>query len=263
MQFTDSHREEFDREGCVILKNVISCEHAIEIRNIVHSLAETEKRYGDSYFYEFDKSGKTQRVWNLVNKHKEFRELLETSIIDKFMNYIFDRETRHQKYFLSSFQANILYSGAARQKLHIDTPFPEPLPPWPAKANSIWFLDDFTEANGATEYLPGSHKLSNKPTKSDDKECDLMKACGPAGSVLITHGNLWHRAGGNNTSESRTALLCSFAASYAREIANEEDHSIVINKEIIDSFSPHLNTVLGIGHGIKSGSQFDHTKVRS
>jgi ectoine hydroxylase-related dioxygenase (phytanoyl-CoA dioxygenase family) len=262
MEFSDAHKDEFDKHGCVILKNVINAEQASDLKTIVQKLADLEKQHGASYFYEFDKSGKTQRVWNLVNKHEKFRQLLETSVIDQFMNYIFDRDTRHQKYFLSSFQANILYSDAARQKLHIDTPFPEPLPPWPAKANSIWFLDDFTEENGATEYFPGSHKFSHKPQKLDDENCSLKKACGPAGSVLITHGNLWHRAGANSTSKSRTALLCSFAASYAREIANEEDHSIVLSKDVVDNFSPHLSTILGIGHGIKSGSQFDHNKLK-
>ena len=79
MKFTDTHIEEFDRNGCVILKNVITSEHARELRSIVHSLADIEKKFGESYFYEFDKSGKTQRVWNLVNKRKEFRNLLETT----------------------------------------------------------------------------------------------------------------------------------------------------------------------------------------
>ncbi len=81
------------------------------------------------------------------------------------MEWIFDRKTPHQKYFLSSFHANILGPGCPKQKLHIDTPVPEPLPDWPIKANSIWMLDDFTILNGATEVVPKSHKLKFKPKK--------------------------------------------------------------------------------------------------
>ena len=39
------------------------------------------------------------------------------------------------------------------KKLHIDTQIPDPLPPWPIKANSIWMIDDFTEQNGSTEVI--------------------------------------------------------------------------------------------------------------
>ena len=194
----------------------------------------------------------------MTNKGKIFRDLLEIGIIDDFMNYIFDRETQHQKYFLSSYQGNILQPGSIRQKLHIDTPVPEPLPEWAIKANTIWFLDDFTDINGATEYIPGSHKLSYKPTPKDDKESSVVKACGPAGSVLISHGALWHRAGANNSGKPRVALLCSMAASYALEIAHEEDQSLIISQKVIDSLSEKVRRIVGVGHGIKDGALVQH-----
>ena len=42
------------------------------------------------------------------------------------MEWIFDRKTKHQKYYLSSFQASIPQPGSSRQKLHIDTQIPDP-----------------------------------------------------------------------------------------------------------------------------------------
>ena len=76
---------------------------------------------------------------------------------------IFSRKTSHTLYSISSFQANILYPGAEKQKIHLDTPFPEPLPIWPIKINTINLLDDFTQFNGATMIAPRSHKLKIKP----------------------------------------------------------------------------------------------------
>ncbi len=254
----DNLKKKFDQDGCVIIKNLLSKEKVKEIRSKVVSLAEKEKHLGKNYIYPFDESGNTQRVWNLVNKGKIFRDLLEIDIVDDFMNYIFDRETKYQKYLLSSFQANIIHPGSERQKLHIDTPVPEPLPQWAIKANSIWCLDDFTEKNGATEFIPGSHKLPYKPTLDDDKKCEVIKACAPAGSVLISHGALWHRAGANRSNNPRIALLCSMAASYALEIAHEEDQSLIINKDIIDNSSDHIRKIIGVGHGIKEGSLVQH-----
>ena len=104
----------------------------------------------------------TQRVWNLTNKGTIFQKLLENEVLENFMEFIFDRNTQHQKYFLS-FQANILHPGCNKQRLHIDTPVPEPLPDWP-KGQLYLDDDDFTESNGATELCAGSHRKNSNPT---------------------------------------------------------------------------------------------------
>ena len=172
------------------------------------------------------------------------------------MEWIFDRKTIHQKYFLSSFHANILAPGCSKQKLHIDTPVPEPLPDWPIKANSIWMLDDFNTHNGATEVVPKSHKFKFKPKKKDNLFKKTIKCTGSAGSVIITHGALWHRSGENLSRENRVALLGSFAASFAMEIALEENHHLVIDNYTINKATPFLKKILGIAHGLKKGSRF-------
>mgnify|MGYP001160909461 FL=1 len=252
--FNQTNKKKFDRDGYVILYNLISKKTINKIKSKVYELYEWESKKGKSYIYKFDKSKKTKRVWNLINKSALFRNLIQNKEVNNFMEWIFDRKTVHQKYFLSSFQANILEPGADIQKLHIDTPVPEPLPSWPIKANSIWMIDDFTTDNGSTEVLPKSHKFKFKPNKMDNKNKKIIKCIGPAGSVIITHGALWHRAGGNKSNENRLALLGSFAASYAKEISNEEDQSKVVDEFTIKRSTPFLKKILGFGHGIKEGS---------
>ena len=261
--FSERQKEELDTNGYLVIEDFITDFFAQELRTLVVEMASFEEKSGESYYYPFDKSGLTQRVWNLTNKNARFRDLLELDELSEIMNYIFRRPTSHQLFHLSSFQANILHPGAARQKLHVDTPFPEPLPPWPAKANSIWLLDDFTDENGATEVVPGSHKKSTKPTPEDDKKIRYIKVIAPRGSVLLTHGNLWHRAGQNHSSKSRIGLLCSFAASYMKEIASEEDQSIVISEEVKSNASKQLSAILGLGHGIKEGALLRHDENHS
>jgi len=248
----------FLKNGVFIWPNFISSEKAKNLRDLVLDLANFEAALGEEYIYPFDTSGRTQRVWNLTNKSRDFRALLELDDLIEMMNFIFDRPTRHQLFFLSSFQANIIHPGAQRQKLHIDTPFPEPIPPWPSKANSIWMLDDFTLRNGATEFLPGSHTLTKKPNQGADQEIALDVAVGSRGSVVFTHGNLWHRAGANNSELPRVALLCSFAASYMKEIASEEDQSLILSSDTKRDLSEKLKLILGIGHGIKGGALVEH-----
>ncbi len=255
---TEQHKKEFEENGFFVLEGVLSESEVTEVRKKVMKIAQFEIDNNIAHFY--DEKGAAQRVWNLLNKDAIFRELIQRQVILETMDWIFDRDTPHQKYYLSSFQAHILHPGAERMKLHIDTPVPEPLPDWVIKANTIWVLDEFTDLNGATEYLPGSHKLKYKPSLADQSRNDLTVSSAPLGSVLVIHGALWHRAGKNSSKSKRTCLLGSFAASYAREIANEENYSIVLDPAIIDDSTDELRAILGLGHGIRQGSVGSTTK---
>ena len=259
----ESIKTAFAKDGVYVWKNLLSAQKAEELRNLALDMAEFEQNVGDKYIYPFDPSGKTQRVWNLTNKSEEFRSLLEVDALNEMMNFIFSRPTKHQLFHLSSFQTNIIHPGAPKQKLHIDTPFPEPIPPWAAKANSIWMLNDFTETNGATEFVRGSHKSDKKPNQQDDQKLPLEIATGLQGSVLFTHGNLWHCAGANNSDEIRVGLLCSFAASYMKEIASEEDQSVIISEIVKEGLSEQLLSILGVGHGIKQGALVEHNEGKN
>ena len=256
IELTAKQKQDFERDGCFIVENVLSRDEVNYIKARVIELAKIEEDAGTAHFYTEGKSA--QRVWNLINKDQVFREIIQKPIIINAMDWLFDRDTPHQKYYLSSFQAHILNPGATKMKLHIDTPVPEPLPEWIIKANTIWVLDEFTADNGATEYLPGSHKYKYKPTEKDQSRTDLTTAIAPVGSVLITHGALWHRGGENRGNNSRIALLGSFSASYAREIANEENYSAVLDPTLFEKQSDAFKNILGPEHGIRPGSQHKH-----
>jgi len=63
------------------------------------------------------------------------------------------------------------YSGISRQAggaihWHADCPYWALEPPWPTgrlTGQTIWMLDDFTEENGATGIVPGSHRRLQGP----------------------------------------------------------------------------------------------------
>lgn len=250
---TEAHKNKFIKDGFFILENVLDESKLALVKRAVTYLADAENAAGQSHLYS--PSGKLQRVWNLLNKSSIFRDIIQHPDIIDTMEWIFDRDTIHQKYYLSSFQANILKSGAEAQKWHLDTPVPVPHPVWTFKANTIWLLDDFTETNGATEVIPGSHTYPMRPQHSDELfKTYAHKVIANAGSVIVTSGMLWHRSGDNHSQASRTVLLGSFAASYAREIANEENHSLVLEREVIDQASDTLKRILGLDHGVKPGA---------
>lgn len=241
----------------MVVPGVLTLGEIATLRQLVLTLADAERSTKKAHLYTDD--ARLQRVWNLLNKGRIFGDIIQRPIVLEAMEWMFDRDTTHQKYFLSSFQANILMKGAEAQKWHLDTPIPEPHPPWIIKANTIWLLDDFTEENGATEVVPGSHLIPRRPRKDDViLEQNGVKVIAKAGSLIFTHGALWHRSGHNKTDGSRVALLGSFAASFAREIANEENILAVLDSDIIASASDNLKRILGVGHGLKPGADIRH-----
>ena len=78
----------FNKDGIFIWENFINQEKALSLRDLVLDMADYENRKGSAYHYPFDPSGLTQRVWNLTNKSKEFRNLLDYDALNDMMNFI-------------------------------------------------------------------------------------------------------------------------------------------------------------------------------
>ena len=89
-------------------------------------------------------------------------------------------------------------AGEIAQPIHADDqliPIPKPHPP--TVCNSMWAITDFTEANGATRIMPGTHLYDHSPRYG--KPYDSIAAEMAKGSVLMWHGSLWHGGGANTT----------------------------------------------------------------
>ena len=248
--------QEFDDNGFIILKDILPIETVIEIKKRVSILATFEKDTGNAHFYDpgYGRNYTAQRIWNLIDKDDIFLKIIGNKVIHSYLEKIFERQTTHQTYYLSSFQAHIVGPGSAPQKLHVDTPIPEEFPRWILKANTIWVIDEFTTNNGATEVLPGSHKLLTKPSATHAHVPGLIKITAKPGSVILTHGTLWHRSSANHSDQRRTSLLGSFAASFCKEIANEEDYSKVLSKKTRSRIEDLEYKFMDLKHGIKPGA---------
>ena len=81
--------------------------------------------------------------------------------------------------------------------LHTEAGHMSPFPSYPALASVTWCLTDFMGVNdGATCYVPGTHKFLRRPTKHEGYVGMVAARCvnAPAGSVLVHNGALWHGA---------------------------------------------------------------------
>lgn len=120
--------------------------------------------------------------------------------------------------------ATVNEPGNPRLEWHADWPFnqetagaiPAPYPDAIQHITTIWMLSSFTEENGGTLLVPGSHRLPNNPSggygiKPLDVHPSERHAIGPAGSVLMFDSRLWHASSPNRTSEPRVAAVIRYA----------------------------------------------------
>jgi len=111
----------------------------------------------------------------------------------------------------------------------------------PLMAQLLVMLDDFTEENGATYLLSGSHRMPERP--GDDLFFrDAIRAVAPAGSIVVFNSNLWHAAGPNRSRGPRRALTLAFTKPFMKP---QLDYPRALGYERGASMSPELRQVLG------------------
>jgi ectoine hydroxylase-related dioxygenase (phytanoyl-CoA dioxygenase family) len=163
--------------------------------------------------------------------------LLSTSIISFTLNACTD-------------QAN---PATTAQGIHADDYFiPLPRPYGPLACQSLWALTEFTEENGATRVIPGSHKyphlpdyrpFSWTPEDGDPVPMETIPLLMPKGSIMVNHGSSWHGAGANMTDERRFCLSALFSQGWVRPTENMH---LGLPFEMLESFEPRLQELLGL-----------------
>ena len=262
-QWGPKKKKYFDQHGYVVIPDVMTSSECDSYSEIILNIAQDEKEKKVGYFYGYENT--FQRVYNLVNKSIDLGKLLTTPLITQIMNDLFDRDTFHEKYILSSMNLNIVPSQGQEQKFHLDSTVPDPLPSWLMRVSMSFIVSEHNENNGALMCLPGSHKFLRKPLPSDEKiyNKDLIKLTAPKGSLIIWSGHLWHKTGKNKTADARIALLATFSASHMAEVAMEENHALIVDSENSKYFSDDLKRLLLFSHGTKQGAKMKSKHFRS
>jgi len=210
----DAKMEAFERDGFVVFENVIEKDLVEEIREGLLRV-ERDNHIG---FRETDFEGKkTVRIYNLLAHGPTFWKVPVHHATLPFAERVLDKELQ-----LSSLSSITLCPGQGAQPLHADDQLiPVPKPHQPFTLNCIWAISDFTEENGATRLVPGSHKAAGY-NPGYDIERDTVAGEMPAGSVLFWHGSLWHAGGTNRTNERRFCLANYYCAGFIRQQENQQ-----------------------------------------
>jgi ectoine hydroxylase-related dioxygenase (phytanoyl-CoA dioxygenase family) len=130
--------------------------------------------------------------------------------------------------------------GEKAQVLHFDDSiYPLAWPHPEVVVNSMWAFDDFTEANGATRIVPGSHRRATADYDPDQSTTPLAM---PAGSVVFYTGTVLHKGGANTTGRPRLGVILEFCAGWIRA---QENHVIGVPRDVARTLPPRLQELLG------------------
>lgn len=235
----DQARRDLDVYGVCLLGDALSAADVAAARQRLIEQAQGEVSNGISYHDGGQPSDTAhqpnQRVWNLINKGELFREIVVSSRALSLVRTLLGPDI-----LVSSMTANIARNGGVPMTIHTDQNYVPPGTPYPMVADIAWMLVDFTEENGATRVIPGSHRWNRLPEPG--KHYETIPAVAPAGTALIFDGRLWHGTGANVTNEPRYALFTYFCRSFVRQ---QENFSLSVSAEVLQHCSPELKSLLG------------------
>jgi ectoine hydroxylase-related dioxygenase (phytanoyl-CoA dioxygenase family) len=130
--------------------------------------------------------------------------------------------------------------GERAQPLHPDDAiYPIPRPHAELVVNVMWPFDDFTEGNGATRVVPGSHRwIDERPGPATETVAVTM----PAGSAMMYVGSLWHGGGANTAGQPRVGVVLHYAVSWIRPV---ENHVLAVPRDVVRELPQRLQELLG------------------
>ena len=99
-------------------------------------------------------------------------------------------------------------------RVHVDCP--RIIPGYVTNMGATILLDDFTEENGATWFLPGSHCRADAPGR-EEFFANAKQVIAPAGSVFYFNARLWHAGGMNRGNQWRHALTINMCRPYMKQ----------------------------------------------
>lgn len=229
-----SHIERIARVGYTIVENAIE-PSLIDALNA--ELERLERELDAKPAMNGFEGHRTVRIYNLLAHGPPFDVVPVHDSVLPIIEGVLDTGC-----LISSLSSIAIDPGETAQPIHADDMvIPLEKPHRAIVCNSMWALTDFTDANGATRLVPGSHKKAN-PEYGGAYE--TIAAEMPKGSVLIWEGALWHGGGANRTDTRRTGIAMNYCAGFIRQ---QENQQLGLSPELVKTFPKRLQELVGYG----------------
>jgi ectoine hydroxylase-related dioxygenase (phytanoyl-CoA dioxygenase family) len=162
---------------------------------------------------------RTRRTGALLARSVAFRDLAADALVLGVLDRVLgDHATSYQLHLTQVIEIG---PGEPAQLVHRDQwafdffSFPAG---FEVECHCMWAMNDFTEENGATRVIPGSHRWEDKLRPTEDQ---TIAAEMPKGSVLLYLGSLYHGGGANRSDGPRRGVNVGYTLSWLRQEENQ------------------------------------------
>jgi ectoine hydroxylase-related dioxygenase (phytanoyl-CoA dioxygenase family) len=191
------HQERIARDGYSIIEDAIEPEL---VDAIADDLLRLERAHDVRPAKNDFEGTRTWRIYNLLVHGKLYERIPVHENVLPVVERVLDAGC-----LVSSLSSIAIGPDETPQPIHADDQLmPLAKPHVATVCNTMWAITDFTEENGATRIIPGSHLADSSPEYG--QQYDSIPAEMKRGSVLIWHGSLWHGGGANRTRERRVGI---------------------------------------------------------
>jgi ectoine hydroxylase-related dioxygenase (phytanoyl-CoA dioxygenase family) len=185
----------------------------------------------------------TRRTGGLIARSSTAREVIMHPTVLDAVGKVLDHATGFQLHLT---QIIAIGAGEPAQPIHRDQwafdffPFPVG---YDVQCNTIWAMTDFTEENGATRVVPGSHRDEDHQRYGPE---DTVPAEMAKGSAVFYLGSVYHGGGPNTSDTTRLGANITYAVSWLRQ---EENQYLSTPQELARELPVDLLKVMGYDRG--------------
>lgn len=189
-------KRRLDDEGYLLLPDIITPEQAARMRQAMEELFAREKT---------GQPEGASECGNMQNKSDAFDVCFTHPRVLAAIAHVLQYE----------FKSLGIHSrpnppGLPRGGLHVDWGGDPPVAGEYSVCNSMWPLTDFTEENGATSVVPGSHRWGRKPPDVPAEALAIhpgeIQLTALVGTVIIFNSHTWHSANANRSAAARPGV---------------------------------------------------------
>lgn len=222
------------RDGAAVIRDAATPETIEAVREELRPCFDSEGTYDQSEFNGYA----TLRVPGILARSRSAAELIAHPKLLEIADAILLPHCT--AYRIGSTTGIEIHPGETEQRLHRDDGiYPLRVPGMELQLSSNWALDDFTEENGATRLIPGSHAWKEAYVVREE---DCVQAVMPKGSLLLYLGSVMHGGGANRSNRPRMGLVNTYALGWLRQ---EENQYLTIPRKIAESYPERLRRLMG------------------
>lgn len=197
---------EINTQGYSIVENVLSPDYIKRAKKELEAAIEKEAAYHKTTDY------KDYGMVLLCSLYGgTFLELFENSTLLKGFNSVMGEGNIVYAYTSSSMPP---HKTNYSRRIHVDCP--RIIPNYITNMGATILLDDFTEENGATYFLPYSQTRESTPSEEEFLK-GSKRLIAKAGTVWFFNARIWHAGGENLSSQWRHALTLNMCRPYMKQ----------------------------------------------